>query len=225
MLVYGKQIFLHILKNHKQLIKEVILSKEIDKALFREVSQLNTKIIKVDNKKAQSLSQNKNHQGYFLEIDDFNFTPLTTLKESNFLLVLVKVTDVGNIGAIIRSAYALGVDGIIASEVANLNLSAIARSSAGALFDSKFSIYKNTLDLINELKLSNFELIGSCMDGVDVRESSFSPKKVLFLGSEDEGLSIKILNKMDKKVSIFMKNKFDSLNVNSAASILIDRIR
>jgi 23S rRNA (guanosine2251-2'-O)-methyltransferase len=225
MLIYGKQVFLHILRNHKELIKEVILSKELDKPLFREVALLNKKIVKIDNKKAQSLSQGKNHQGYFLEIEDYPLTPIDKLKDLNFLLVLVKVTDVGNIGAIVRSAYALGVDGIIATEVSTLNMSAIARASAGALFESKFAIYKNTLDLINELKFSNFELIGADMSGSDVRLGHFAPKKVLFLGSEDEGLSGKIVRKLDKKVSIVMSKSFDSLNVNSAASILIDRIR
>jgi len=225
MLVYGKQVFLYILRKHPEIINEILLSKELDKKLFREISLLNKKIIKLDNKKAQSLAKGKNHQGFFLDIDDFKLTPLEVIKKSDFLLVLVGVTDVGNIGAIVRSAYALGVDGIIASEVSNLNFADIARSSSGSLFDMDFSILKNSLDLANELKQSGFKTIGSSADGDDVRDIVVDGKKALFLGSEGDGLSSKLIKKLDLKVRVHMERDFDSLNVNSAASILIDRIR
>ena len=121
MLVYGKQVFLYILEKYPNLIEEIILSKELDKKLFSKVSRLNKKIIKVDNQKAQALAKGKNHQGFFLKIKDYELTPFEAMKNFNFLIVLVGVTDVGNIGAIIRSAYALGVDGVILSDIKSLN--------------------------------------------------------------------------------------------------------
>ena len=225
MLVYGKQVFLYILEKYPNLIEEVILAKELDKKLFSKVSRLDKKIIKVDNQKAQALAKGKNHQGFFLRIKDYELTPFEAMKNFNFLIVLVGVTDVGNIGAVIRSAYALGVDGIIVSDIKSLNFEGVARSSSGALLDMPICLMPNTLDLMNELKQVDFTLFGATMDGIDVRDVSFNSKKVLFLGSEESGLHKKVLSKIDKKISIVMSREFDSLNVSTAAAILIDRMR
>ncbi len=225
MVVYGKQIFLHVLKKHPQLIQKIYLSKEIDKKLFSKVASLNKDIIRLDNKKAQALARGGNHQGYFLEIDDFEYTPFEDMKHSQFLLVLSGVTDVGNIGAIVRSAYALGVDGVILSGVKSINNAAIMRTSSGAMLDMPLTIFSDTLTLLNELKQIKFFIYSADMSGDDVREVSFNQKKVLLLGSEGEGLSKKILSKSDKKISIKMARDFDSLNVSVAFAILCDRMR
>ncbi len=225
MLIYGKQVFLYVLEKHSDLIEEILLSKEIDKKLFSKIAKLNKKIVKLDNKKAQALARGGNHQGFFLKVKDFEFYSFEEIKKFNFLLVLVGLTDVGNIGAIIRSAYVLGVDAIVISEVKSLNLEGVARASSGALFDMPIVMIENTLDIINELKQINFSLYGATVDGIDVRELKPTEKRVILLGNESSGLNKKVLAKVDKKITIKMQKEFDSLNVSSAAAILIDRIR
>lgn len=146
----------------------------------------------------------------------------------NFILVLDGLTDVGNIGAIARSAYSLGVDAIIASNVKSLNNSGLIRTSAGAMLDIPFGLYPNSLDLANELKQSDFALIGATMDGTDLKKYGKidnTDKVALFLGSEGEGLSKKVIKKLDLKVSIGMQHEFDSLNVSVAAGILIYNLK
>ncbi len=146
------------------------------------------------------------------------------MKQNNFIVVLDGLTDVGNIGAITRTAYALGVDGIIAAGVKSLNESGVIRTSSGAMLDMPFSLYPNSLDLANELKQSGYALIGATMNGTDLKKYGTitkDDKVALFLGSEGEGLSNKIISKLDLKVSIGMENNFDSLNVSVAAGILI----
>jgi len=134
------------------------------------------------------------------------------------------LTDVGNIGAITRTAYALGVDAVVASNVRSLNFSAIARSSSGALLDMPFVIERNILTVINELKMAGFTSYGASVDGDSVRKLSFNKKRLLILGSEDRGISKRAREKVDKFISIPMKRDFDSLNVSVAASIIIDRM-
>ncbi len=222
MIIYGKQIFFYVLRNHKDLIDEIYLSKEVSKDEFREITSLNKKIIKLDNKKAQALANGKNHQGYFLKID---FTPINfDISNANFIVILSGISDVGNIGAIIRTAYSLGVDGVVISDV-NFNLEGTIRSSSGAIFDMPILVYKNSLDLINELKQADFKIYGATANGLDVRNSDFHSKKALIVGSEGEGLSNKVIKKCDKLVAIKMDREFDSLNVSVATGILIDRIR
>ncbi len=225
MIIFGKQPFLYVLNKHPHIIQEIYLSKEIDKKLFSQLLKLNKKIIKLDNKKAQALAKGRNHQGFFLKVKEYAFIDFNTIKECNSILVLVQITDSANIGSIIRSAYALGIEGIVISGIENINLSTIARTSSGALFDMPISIKKDTIGLINELKQSNFTIYGADMSGKDVREISFDQKKALLLGSEGNGLSRKILKSVDITVSIKMQKEFDSLNVSVAAALLCDRMR
>jgi 23S rRNA (guanosine2251-2'-O)-methyltransferase len=225
MYVYGKQIFLYLLENKIDIVQEFILSKEIDKKLFSKIAKTGKKIYNVDNQKAQSLARGGNHQGFIIKIDDIELKKFDDIKKDKLVLVLCGVTDVGNIGAIIRSAYALGVDSITLTEIQNINIEAIIRSSSGACLDFDVAIRKNTLDVVNELKQQGFECIGADMSGDDVREITTGDKKAIFMGSESVGLSNKVTKKMDKLVSIKMEREFDSLNVSVASAILIDRIR
>lgn len=226
MIIYGKQVVLYVLERHPKLIEEVMFSKELEPKLFKKFTSLNKKIIKLDNKKAQSLAKGGNHQGFFLKLRDFNTCSLKDIKSSSFVVVLDGLTDVGNIGAICRTAYSLGVDAIIASNVKQLNYEGIARTSSGALLDIPFCHVPNILDLANELKQNNFTLIGAAMDGVDLKEfNNKNEKTALVLGNEGEGISGKMMKKLDQKVSIKMFNNFDSLNVSVAGGILIYNLK
>ena len=223
MIIYGKQVCLYAMEHHPETIQTVYVAKKgiLPQNLFH---QFHDKIKFLEEKWAQSMSKGGNHQGILLEIDEFEQTPLSDMKQNDFLVMLDGLTDVGNIGAIVRSAYALGAEGIIATGVKQLNLSAITRSSSGALLDMPFTIEPNILDTCNELGQVGFQLYGAAMDGTPVQEMTFAPKRVLVMGSEGKGLSKKALGKLDKKVSIEMKHDFDSLNVSAAAAILIHRM-
>jgi 23S rRNA (guanosine2251-2'-O)-methyltransferase len=228
MIIYGKQVVLHILHKHPNLIEEVIFSKEIDKKVFSKFLKLGKKVIRVDNKKAQSLAHGGNHQGYFLKLKEFEYTAIETLKALNFIVVLDGLTDMGNIGAITRTAYSLGIDGLIVSGIKNINPPSIVRTSAGAALDLPFSLYANSADLVNELKQCGFTIIGATMDGVDLKKYQSLKKEdkvALFLGSEGEGLSKKVQKHLDLKVAVNMSNEFDSLNVSVAAGILMYHLK
>ena len=226
MIIYGKQVVLYVLERHSQLIEEIMLSKDIEPKLFKKFANLNKKIIKLDNKKAQSLATGGNHQGFLLKLKEFETSTFKELKDSNFIVVLDGLTDVGNIGALCRTALSLGVDAIISSNTNQLNFEGIARTSSGALFDIPFCHHPNILDVTNELKQYGFKLFGAAMDGKDLKNfENNSDKTALFLGSESEGLSNKIIKKLDEKISIKMFNNFDSLNVSVAGGILIYNLK
>ncbi len=225
MIVYGKQIVLYIVDNFPQMIEEIYLQKEIDKKLFFKFLKLGKKIIKLDAKKAQAMARGGNHQGFLLSIKDIEFADFKEIKESSdFLVVLYNITDIGNIGAIIRSAYIFGVNAIIVTGQRNFVFEPVVRSSSGALLSMPISLYPNSLDLINELKMSGFVTYGAAFGGKDVRDMEFAKKKALFLGSEGDGIPQKVLSKLDETITINMVREFNSLNVSAAAAILCDRI-
>jgi 23S rRNA (guanosine2251-2'-O)-methyltransferase len=223
MIIYGKQLCLHALERHEEKIQTVYVAKKniLPQVLFHKYHD---KIKFLEEKWAQSMAKGGNHQGLLLEISAFEEADFLEIKQNNFIVVLDGLTDVGNIGAIVRSAYALGVDAIIATGVKQLNFAAVARTSSGALLDMPFMIAPNILDNLNELSQLGFKVYGAAMDGENIQKIEFNQKRILVLGSEDKGLSKKVINKVNQMVSIEMKHAFDSLNVSAAAAILIHRM-
>jgi len=223
MIIYGKQVCLYALQHHPETVQTVYIAKKgiLPQELFH---RFHGKIKFLEEKWAQSMSKGGNHQGILLEIDELEQTPLADIKLSDFVVVLDGLTDVGNIGAIVRSAYALGAEAVIATGVRQLNLPAIVRSSSGALLDMPFVITHNILDVLHELTQVGFTSYGAAMEGRPVQEVLFDPKRLLVLGSEGKGISKKARAKLDELVSIEMKHAFDSLNVSAAAAILIHRM-
>jgi 23S rRNA (guanosine2251-2'-O)-methyltransferase len=216
MIVYGKRVVEYIINRHPDIVKELLIAKKLDK---KELAKLRKfKINFIDNKTAQKISRNGNHQGFFAKID---FTPQSWSISGNKILILDSVTDMGNIGAITRTAYALGVDLLIITGIKELKWPQLIRTSAGAAIDMKIITYYNILDLINELKTKKYLIAGADMNG----ECKIEAEKIaLIMGNEGEGLRKKVKEKLDKILTIDMKNDFDSLNVSVAAGILIDRI-
>lgn len=223
MIIYGKQVCLYALEHHADMIETVYVAKKgiLPQPLFH---QFHDKIKFLEEKWAQSMSKGGNHQGILLEIREFEQTTLSEVKKGSFVVVLDSLTDVGNIGAIIRSAYALGAEAVVATGVRQLNMPAIVRSSSGALLDMPFMIQHNILDVLHECKQVGLTAYGAAMEGTPVQETTFSPRRLLVLGSEGKGISKKARAKLDELVSIEMKHAFDSLNVSAAAAILIHRM-
>ncbi len=225
MLIYAKQPINYIIQNHPSKIKRLYLAKEIDKKEYSRLMKMGFEIKRIPSDAAGAMCKNASHQGMLAEVEVYELHDYKTFLNYEFVLVLSGLTDVGNIGAIVRTAYALGVDGVIACGVKSLPLEAIIRTSTGALYDTPFAIETNVHNVLNDLKMSGFTTYGADMGGKDIREIAIKPKRALFLGSEGEGLSARVSSKLDEVVSIKMAHAFDSLNVGAAGAILMDRMR
>lgn len=230
-IIFGKQTCLFVLENHSDLITEIYLGKEIDKKLFSKFARLQKPIIRLDSKKMQALARGGNHQNFILKIKPKQTS--INIKEARRIVILVGVSDVGNIGSIVRTCLAFGVDLLVSTN--EINASGVARSSSGAFFSMPCVVCKDYLSFINELKMAGFRLFGSDINGINIDslkgkisqngedlsgESSSLGKWALFLGSEGEGLTKRALSKMDLTLGIKISN-FDSLNVGVAAGILV----
>ena len=223
MIIYGKQVCLHALRRYEAKIETVYVAKKgILPQLLYEKYQPKIKFL--ENRWAQAMSKGGNHQGILVEMSEIEPVALEEIKHGDFIIVLDGLTDAGNIGAIVRTAYALGVDGIIATGVKQLNMAAIVRTSSGAMLEMPFLIHSNISDMLNELGQMGFVSYGASMEGDPLEEMTFASRRVLILGSEDKGLSKKARSRLDQTLSITMKRTFDSLNVSAAAAIIIHRM-
>jgi len=225
MLIYAKQPVNYVIENYPAKIKTLYLAKEIDKKEYSRLMKMGFEIKRIPSDAAGKMCKNASHQGVLAEVEDYALHNYKSFLNYEFVLVLSGLTDVGNIGAIIRTAYALGVEAVVACGVKSLPLEAIARTSTGALFDMPFAIEANIHDVINDFKMSGFKTYGADMGGTDIRDVKVQGRRVLFLGSEGEGLSSRVSSKLDEIVTVKMAHKFDSLNVGAAGAILMDRMR
>lgn len=223
MIIYGKQLFLHILNKRPQILEEIYLSKECDKKLFSKICGTGKKIIRVDNQKAQSLARGGNHQGFLANVSEFEFSDIAELKKLNFIAILYGISDVGNIGAIARSAYALGCEGLVIV-AKSINMQGVLRSSSGAAYEMPIAIFEDGLSLLNELKQFGFKIYATASNGKNVKEMKFAGKRALVMGSEGEGIPQKALAKCDECIGIKLKEGWDSLNVSAAFAIICDRM-
>ncbi len=225
MLIYAKQPIYYLINHYPQKIKTLYLAKELDKKEYSRLMKMGFEIKRIPNEAAVKMSKNANHQGFLAEVEDYKLHDYQTFLNKDFVVVLAGLTDVGNIGAIVRSAYALGVDAIIVSGIKHLNIEPLLRTSTGALFDMPLAVENNIHNLLNDFKMSGFISYGADMGGIDIREAKIVKKRVLVLGNEGEGLTQRVSSKLDNIVSIKMAHDFDSLNVSVAGAILMDRMR
>ena len=225
MLIYAKQPIYYLINHYPQKIKTLYLARELDKKEYSRLMKMDFEVKRIPNEAAVKMSKNANHQGFLAEVEDYQLHDYQTFLNKEFILVLAGLTDVGNIGALIRSAYALGVDAVVVTGIKHLNIEPILRTSTGALFDMPLAVEQNIHNLLNDFKMSGFVTYGADMGGVDIREVKPAQKRVLVLGNEGEGLSARVSSKLDTIVSIKMAHDFDSLNVSVAGGILMERMR
>ena len=141
------------------------------------------------------------------------------------VVVLDKITDPHNIGAIIRSCDQFGASLVIVPEhnsVAGITTNeVIGRSSAGASAWVPVTVVKNLVRTVEQLKEAGFWIYGADAGGESCTSLSFAPKTALIMGSEGNGIDELLHKKCDKIVSIPTCGKIDSLNVSVAAGILL----
>lgn len=226
MLVSGRNNVKEILKNYsmKNKIKKVICSKNFNELdILSLIQNLKLKIIYKEKWELDKLAKN-NHQGIILEVEDFVYKDLDDLIKDDKckLVILDHLEDPHNLGAIIRTCEAAGIDGIILPKNRSVSVNeTVMKTSVGALYNVSISQVVNLNQIIKKLKKLGFWIIGTDMDGCDYREIDYPDKTVLIIGSEGFGISRLVKESCDLVVKIPMKGKINSLNASVAAGIMI----
>ena len=172
----------------------------------------------------------KNHQGVFAFISPIDFHKIEDIVPSIYekggiplILVLDRVTDVRNFGAICRTAECAGVDTILIPEKnsAAINADAI-KTSAGALHKIPICRTWNLKMSIQFLKDSGLQIV-SCTEKTDknIYTLNFTNPTAIIMGSEEDGISPEFLKMSDSKAKIPINGKISSLNVSVASAIII----
>ena len=231
-LTYGMRPVMEAIESGKTIDKVLFqkgLQGELFKQLFYEVRQRKIPFQYVPQEKLNRLTR-QNHQGVvaFLSAieycDIYNIVP-TIFEEGRvpFLLLLDKITDVRNVGAIARSAECAGVDAIILplNGGAQLNEDAV-KSSAGALHKVPVCRHSNLVEVIQYLKDSGIEVIGVTEKANHaLYNKDFAGPICLIMGNEYEGIAWDYLRHCNDTVTIPMVGTIRSLNVSVATGITL----
>lgn len=219
--IYGRKPVLETidagLNIHKAYImdqKTPIVAKIVDK-----LTKNNVPIKYVDKNFFENVDMN--HQGVMIEVDSYKYADLSELENANRLILLDKIEDPHNLGAIIRSAESFGFDGVIIPEHRSAKVTpTVYKTSAGAINNIKVVMVTNLNQTIENLKENGFWIYGLAGEASDnIAQTNLTGKVSLVVGNEGDGLSRLVRENCDVLVKIPMLGKVNSLNASVASAL------
>lgn len=229
--IYGKNTVLEALKGDKAVLKVYLLQKDptfIDLARKRRID------VEIVDKSFFFQTVGKNvHQGVIALLEEFKYYELSTLLKSvpdgkqPLFVVLDGVQDPHNLGAILRTCDAIGVDGIILPKNRSVQLNAtVAKVSTGAISHVKVAKVTNITRTLEDLKKAGFWAVACDLDqsARDYREVDYNMPLALVMGGEGEGISRLVSKTCDMKVILPMVGHVTSLNVSVATAVLLYQV-
>lgn len=234
--IEGKNPILEALKSGVT-IEKIMVAKGRKETRVQELFELakerKIKIQYVDRKKLDYSSKTGQHQGIIAIASQYEYTDLeeilsiaSTKGEKPFLLILDKITDPHNFGAIIRTANACGVHGIIIPKNRSVDISPVAvKASAGAIEYTPICKVTNLTQTIKSLKKQGIWIVGGDIQGEKYYSKDYNDPIAIVIGNEGEGISRLIKEECDFLVSIPMSGNIESLNASVATGIILSEVQ
>ena len=235
-LIIGRNAVIELLKSGREIENVMIAKGEREGSITRIIALCKEKrvVIKnVDRKKLDFMcGSGANHQGVIASVPAHEYSSVDEILsfaeqkgEKPFIIICDEIEDSHNLGAIIRTAEACGVHGIIIPKRRNVGLNFIvAKTSCGALEYVKVARVSNLATTIDELKKQNIWVYAADMDGQPWCKTDYSGGVALIVGNEGNGVGRLIKEKCDVTVSLPMQGKVNSLNASVAAGIIMYEI-
>lgn len=194
------------------------------KELLHKFERIHVKTIPVKSEEVKKLSDTVTPQGIIgvVKIKEFPLDELWS-KDSNMILALDAIRDPGNVGTLIRTADAFGIDGVILSaDTVELYNPKVVRSTMGSIFHLRIFDEVDLEKIIPQLKKRDFKIYGADVnEGKDLDKLEYSEKLCLLIGSEAEGLNKNWLELSDEILRIPIFGKAESLNASVAGGIIL----
>lgn len=231
-IIFGVRAVIEAIRSERP-INKILIQRGMDKELFKELKEeLANKKYNLQFVPIYKLDRmtRKNHQGVIAQVSPIryqNIEPILNHLYENgevpLFIILDRITDVRNFGAIARTAECVGVHAIIIPNKDSVSVTADAiKTSAGAL--NKIPVVKvdDLSSTIRFLKDSGVQIAVSTEKSErPLFEADFTVPLAVVMGSEEDGVSLKIMGEADIKVKIPMVGMIESLNVSVSAGIML----
>lgn len=230
--IYGTRAIIEAINAGKEIDKLLIqkdLKNELISELIRTAQNHHVPYSKVPVDKLNRVTR-KNHQGTIAFISAINYGSLDNIiseayqkGEVPLLIILDRITDVRNFGAIARSAECAGAHGIVIPSrgAAQINSDAM-KTSAGALNYIPVARTENLNTTIKEIQANGIQVI-ACTEKTSnsIYTSDLKDPVAILMGSEEDGISHEYLKLADQKIKLPINGKIDSLNVSVACAVVL----
>ena len=232
-IIMGRNPIMEVLKSERDINKILVASGEKKGSIIEILRIARDKKIVVQEtemSKLDFISNNGNHQGIIAYVAPFPYVEVEDIlekarskNEKAFVIIADGITDPHNLGALVRTAEALGAHGIIIPKRNSVPVtSTVAKVSAGAIEYLSVARVTNIARCIEDLKKEGLWIIGADMDGkTELSKADLNSPVALVVGGEDTGIGKLVKEKCDIVVSIPMKGKISSLNASVAGAIMM----
>lgn len=198
-------------------------------AIIAKCSARGILIKEVSPQKLDYYCMGANHQGVAVMFASQEYSSVEDIlkfaeekKEKPFIIICDEIEDPHNLGAIIRTAEACGVHGIIIPKRRSASLNAtVAKSASGALEYMRVARVTNISNTIDELKNKGIWVFGADMNGTDYTKFDYNIPCAVVIGNEGSGIGTLVAKKCDEIISLPMSGKINSLNASVAAGVLM----
>ena len=233
--VYGKNAVRETLKGSRKIFQVITYETIKDQEILNSIKEKNIPMNIIPKNKFINQYGDKTG-GIVAVVEEYKYTPIEDIladlnkndKKEAILLILAGLEDPHNLGAILRTADATNIDGVIIPKNRSVKLNdTVSKVSTGAIEHVKVSLVTNLSQTIGLLKDNGFWVIGLELSGtMDFKEAPYDGRVALVVGSEGFGIPQGVLKNCDLVVKIPMYGKVNSLNASvSAGLILYEAIR
>ena len=224
--IEGVRLCEEALKNNILVDTLVVSAGALDKHsdIVSKLRDISKTMICVEDRIFSGLSDTKTPQGVLCVVKTLDKQPhFDKIIENGILLALDNIQDPSNLGTILRSADALGVEGVVLSrDCCDVFSPKVVRGSMGAIFRIPFTITDDLAGFVTDY--NNYGVSYACVldeTAVTVNEARFTKPSLSVIGNEGNGVSMDVVNACSNKLYIPMHNNAESLNAAVAASIIM----
>lgn len=231
--IFGIRAVIEAIQQEKE-IDKVMLKQGIRGELFQQLFNL----IRENHIPFQYVPEDvfkpfadRNHQGVLAEVSPVPYQDLNEVLEAvaatgkvPFILILDRVTDVRNFGAIVRSAECAGADAVVIPNKNSAKISSDAlKTSAGALYHIPVCRIQNLKRIVRDLKFQRGICVYAASEKAEkyYTEVDMTLPTAIIMGSEDKGIDEDLLSIVTGQIKIPQKGQIESLNVSAAAAVIL----
>lgn len=225
-IVYGRHAVYHLLKANRRRTFKLYFQKESELVSDPILTLARERRVVLEPKPAPFFATYDGSQGIVAEVEPYPYQPSEELSQHR-LLLCDGIQDPQNLGAICRSAYLLGVGGMIILENRASSVSpGVCKASAGAVEYLQIAKVSSLANAINKLKDKGFWIYGADQEGAKpLYEESFPQKVAVVIGGEGSGLSRLVKERCDITIKIPMvRGEIDSFNASISTALILGEI-
>jgi len=205
-----------------ELVETILISESTRDSLVSDLVEYQIPRVIISSELAKALAETETTQGVWAICRHPDWGPPETISSLDFVLVLAEIQDPGNLGTMLRTAWAVGVQAVLLS-VGSVDVfnPKVIRSAMGATF--KLPVYTGiTLANIETLQKNGFQVLACDPLGEsNIFESDLRGKVAITMGNEGQGLSPEWKAMADRRINIPLQAGVESINVAVACGIVL----